>query len=479
MSVKANQIKVTNDKLVIGGQVNGVDDVGKAMGSHANSQVTFSVDNTGTAGIKLLLKDNIIKGAGNSGSTTSQIEAGSIDTLDVADNAIETAKIDDDAVTNAKILGADGATVSTTFNYSGITSFSVPTPTADGHAATKKYVDDSAQGLEFKDSCDVATTANLSATYDGTGFTLTNNVTQEALAIDGETLSVGKRVLVKNQTTASQNGLYSVTTLGSASSNWVLTRTVDFNEDSEVVAGAYVLVTEGTDNGLTAFVLQSNSGANPTLDTNDLNFVAFSGSATDVLGGDGISVAGGTTVQIDRATSSGLEFTSNKLAINPHANSIEINGSDELAVKLGGTASLKSLEYDSTDAGLAVKVNNSSVKIGTSGLKAAVIKGGANTASRNSVTGNSVGDSGITMTGTPADDSMVFVFINGVMMLLGDGDTANADVFFLPSTSTNTADVRAIVDIVNGDKLYFAANVAGFDLENSDDVRILVQSIPS
>ena len=81
-------------------------------------------------------------------------------------------------------------------------------------------------------SCAVATTVNLSATYSnaGSSSTLTNNGTQAALKIDGYTLTVSDKVLVKDQTNAAHNGIYTVTSIGSGSTNWVLTRTNTYDE---------------------------------------------------------------------------------------------------------------------------------------------------------------------------------------------------------------------------------------------------------
>ncbi|QQM77834.1 tail fiber domain-containing protein (plasmid) [Aeromonas caviae] len=104
----------------------------------------------------------------------------------------------------------------------------------------------------YKEGCDCATTANLSAAYAngnaGVGATLTNNSTLAALAIDGVTVTVGMRVLVKNQTAAAQNGIYTVTKEGSATEAWVLTRTPGCDTSDEA-AGAVVTVDHGTANG--------------------------------------------------------------------------------------------------------------------------------------------------------------------------------------------------------------------------------------
>lgn len=100
----------------------------------------------------------------------------------------------------------------------------------------------------------VATTANLTATYangaSGVGATLTNSGAQAAINIDGVALTASQRVLVKDQTTASQNGVYTVTTVGSGSTNWVLTRATDFDQwaSNDIEYGAAFLVSGGTAN---------------------------------------------------------------------------------------------------------------------------------------------------------------------------------------------------------------------------------------
>ena len=171
------------------------------------------------------------------------------------------------------------------------------TPTASTDAATKGYVDGVAEGLHIHASVVAATTANLTATYDngtsGVGATLTNSGTQAALVLDGVTLSVSDRVLVKNQTTGAQNGIYTVTDTGSGSTNWVLTRATDFNTSAEIQGGDFVFVTGGSlyDNtgwvqtstsvtvGSTAIVWQQFSGAGTYTASNGVQLVGsdFSG----------------------------------------------------------------------------------------------------------------------------------------------------------------------------------------------------------
>jgi hypothetical protein len=173
-----------------------------------------------------------------------------------------------------------------------ITSLGTPTQTTD--AVTKGYVDSVKQALDIKDSVRVATTGNLTATASGAGLgkTLTNSGTQAAITIDSIVLISGDRVLVKDQTTGADNGIYTVTTVGTASTNWVLTRATDADNSAptnEVTAGLFTFVEEGTVNQDSGWVLATN---NPiTLDTTSLSFVQFSG-AGQVIAGNGLTKTG-------------------------------------------------------------------------------------------------------------------------------------------------------------------------------------------
>ena len=191
-----------------------------------------------------------------------------------------------------------------------ITSLGTPTQTTD--AVTKGYVDSVKQALDIKDSVRVATTGNLTATASGTGLgkTLTNSGTQAAITIDSVPLSSGDRVLVKDQTAGADNGIYTVTTVGTISTNWVLTRATDADNSAptnEVTAGLFTFVEEGTVNQDSGWVLATNNAI--TLDTTSLSFVQFSG-AGQVIAGNGLTKTGnsidvvGTTNRISVAADS-------------------------------------------------------------------------------------------------------------------------------------------------------------------------------
>jgi hypothetical protein len=196
-----------------------------------------------------------------------------------------------------------------------ITSVAEPTQSSD--AATKNYVDAVKTGLDVKDSVIVTTTGNLTATYSngtsGVGATLTNSGTQAAITIDSRVLVVGERVLVKDQTTGLQNGFYKVTTVGTSSTNWVLTRTVDADEASEITPGAFTFVEEGTVGANNGYVC-TNVGA-ITVGTTAITFVQFSGAGS-VIAGDGLTKTGNTLNAVG---------TNNRISIS--ADAIDISSS--------------------------------------------------------------------------------------------------------------------------------------------------------
>ena len=196
-----------------------------------------------------------------------------------------------------------------------ITSVAEPTQSSD--AATKNYVDAVKTGLDPKDSVRIATTAALTATYangtSGVGATLTNSGTQAAFTVDSIVGVAGDRVLVKDQASALQNGFYSITTVGTASTNWVLTRTTDADENSELSPGAFTFVEEGTVNGQNGYVC-TNTGS-VTVGTTSITFVQFSG-AGQIIAGDGLTKTGNTLNAVG---------TTNRISIS--ADAIDISSS--------------------------------------------------------------------------------------------------------------------------------------------------------
>lgn len=133
----------------------------------------------------------------------------------------------------------------------------VPTPSAGTDAANKNYVDNAVQGLAWKQAVRVATTATVNL----------SNGLENGDTIDGVTLSTGDRVLVKNQSSPAENGIYVVVASGAAS------RATDANTSAEIKAMA-VYVEAGTANADTVWSLTTD---NPTLDSTSLTFAQING----------------------------------------------------------------------------------------------------------------------------------------------------------------------------------------------------------
>lgn len=192
----------------------------------------------------------------------------------------------------AKITGA------TTF---GSTVTLNADPSANLQAATKQYVDNSVSaGLTVHQAVRVEAPSNLNATYNngtaGVGATLTNAGTQAALVLDGVTLAVNDRVLVYKQTTQTQNGVYTVTNVGSGSTNWVLTRATDANSygvanPNKLGQGSYFYIQQGT--GAAGESYTCNTVGTITFGTTAITFSQFS-AAPLYTGTNPINVTGQT-----------------------------------------------------------------------------------------------------------------------------------------------------------------------------------------
>lgn len=167
-------------------------------------------------------------------------------------------------------------------------------PTNPQDSATKAYVDAARTGLDVKASVRVASTASVTVTYTATAGTAgRGQITAAPNALDGVTLVANDRILLKDQATGAQNGIWVVTTLGTGA-NGVWDRAADFDSDTEVTSGAYTFVTEGTANDNSGWMLTTNDpiiigGASGTA----LVWVQFTG-AGQLTAGTGITKTGNT-----------------------------------------------------------------------------------------------------------------------------------------------------------------------------------------
>ena len=255
-----------------------------------------------------------------SGPTTGSAAAPTFRALVVADIPTLTASKISDFDTQVRTNRLDQL-ASATSTVSGVT------PTADAHFATKGYVDSVSEGLDVKQSCQVATTANITiATALNSGD-----------SIDGVTLANGDRVLVKDQSTATQNGIYVV--------GDTPVRADDLATGADA-AGAFTFVESGSTNADIGFVCTSNKGS-AVVGTNNLSFSTFSSSG-NVTAGDGLDKSG-NELSVDLKANGGLVIESTELAVDLAASSI----TGTLAIGDGGTGAT-SASAARTALGLAI-----------------------------------------------------------------------------------------------------------------------------
>ena len=289
-------------------------------------------DNTVTVTATALTNSNLSGSAGitNDNLANPQVYLGSqtltLGAAATTDISGLTSLVVDSITINGSTLSTTTSNTDITLSPHGTGTVKVPSAYKDragfdsDSLTTKAYVDEVATGLDVKDSVLVGTTVNLTATYsngtDGVGATLTNSGTQAALVLDGITLAGGNRILVKDETVGNRerNGVYTVTQIGSVSTNWVLTRATDTDQPAELTGGSFVFVESGTANGGNGFVF--THVGQPTLGTTELPVSQFSG-AGQIDAGDAIVKAG------------------NRLDVNTDNSSIEVNA-DALRVKALG-----------------------------------------------------------------------------------------------------------------------------------------------
>ena len=315
-----------------------------------------------------------------------------------------------------------------TTDGSTLGNINVATPTLDDHAANKAYVDSVASGLDVKDSVRAASTGNV-------------DVSSAPSTIDGVNLSSGDRVLLKDQTTASQNGIYVFNGAASA-----MTRAEDMDAAGEFV-GAFFFVEEGTVNSDQGYVMSSDGPI--TVGTSDIAFTKFTGTG-QITAGDALSKSGNTlNVNVDDTY---VRVVSDALTLKGTSTTGEVLKSDGAGGVVYGALDLTNANAVSgalplANGGLGVDATQASGKATARtnlGLGSIATQDAANVA----ITGGSIDISGGTL--TLADDQ-----ISGDKVSGGTIDSANLiggtgitlSQYDITVGSGKTLDVDGVLDV--------------------------------
>ena len=366
------------------------------LGSKANDP---TVDNDG---------DALLTGALYFNSTT--------DAMKVYDGAAWVTAYASIAGITLNDVTTDGNTTTNAITVGGMTSTGPvilnADPSSNLGAATKQYVDTiAAAGIHYHDPVRVEQEGNLNATYDsgssGVGATLTNSGTQEALVIDGVTLLSGDRVLIYEQTNQAHNGVYTVTDVGSGSTNWVLTRAVDADSyapsdpDSfgqgdafyvqEGLMGAgetYVMTTEGPITfGTTTIHFSQISSAQVYSGSTGIDITGTTISSTATLAN--VTTAGNSTtnsITVGGITSTGL-ITASNLNTSNWDTAYGWGNHGGAGYYVNGSAGFNSTGIDDNATSTAITIDASEkVGIGTDSPSEALTVAGSGTSARISLT---------------------------------------------------------------------------------------------
>jgi len=283
---------ITSSKILDGTIVNADINASAEIAKTKIAGTAVTQADTGTVTSSMILDGTIVNNDISSSAAITDSKLATISTSGKVSNSATTAT---DANTASAIVARD-ASGNFTANLITINE----TPTANGHAVSKAYVDNVAAGMNWHEAVQAASVQSTGMIYNngtsGVGATLTSDTNRVLTSIDGFIVSLHDRILIKDQTDAKQNGIYTITSMGSSSTPFVLTRASDSNNSTpdQVKQGDAVYVVNGSENGNQAFV-ETGTG---TGDNNAINigtdliiWTQFTGAAS-LVAGNGLTRTG-------------------------------------------------------------------------------------------------------------------------------------------------------------------------------------------
>ncbi|CAB5219971.1 hypothetical protein UFOVP231_24 [uncultured Caudovirales phage] len=237
-------------------------------------------------------------------------------TISIAASGVTAATYGTQASVPVIAVNAQGqitSATSTTINAVALTTGSITTtPTNANDLVNKSYVDAAAANVNYHPACNWATTADLGTVLyangaAGVGATITKLAPFATLAVDGGSPSATQRILVKNETNSAYNGVYTVTSVGSGVTGWVLTRATDYDQtgtgQNEIAPGDTLFVISGTANTNTQWV--QTTPLPITIGTTGIVFVQSGGGGGTYTNGTGLSLTGNVFSITNTAVTSG------------------------------------------------------------------------------------------------------------------------------------------------------------------------------